>query len=429
MIKNKMLKNASWILGGHLLQMLLQFVVGILTTRFLGPANYGTINYVLSYVGFFSAFCGLGMNGVVINDLVHHRTEEGKIISTCIILRFIAAIFSAIAVLMFILVADPNDKTVFCIAILEIIQLPFSAFNTVDYWFQSKLESKYAVILRNIAYVITTIYKVYLLITAKSVYWFAAAVSLDIMLQGIMYLFIFQKRRNKKNKLGYSRVVAGRILGACGPFLLANLMVQIHQQTDKIMIKSILGSSEFVGLYMAVTTICNIMGFVPTAILDSARPVVMELKYTDEKRYQYRMRQMFAVIFWVNIVYACFVTILAGPIIYVLYGRQYLVAKYCLRICVWYTAFSYVGGGKSVWLICEGKNKFAILFSALGTLANILMNLVWIPLWGIEGAALATLITQILENLFFPFCIKDTRSYCKCVFDAMFLRNMKIRQK
>lgn len=428
MIKNKVLQNASWILIGHIIQMILQFIVGILSARFLGPENYGTINYVLSYVSFFSAFCGLGMNGVIVNELVHNRNEEGKIVSTSILLRFISSIFSIIAVLGIIVITDYGNVAIFFIAVLEVIQLPFAAFNTIDYWFQSKLESKYVAIIRDIAYVLTSIYKVYLLMTAKSVYWFAVAMSLDVVLQGIMYLVVFQRKRNKELKLGWSGTFARRILKECYPFMLANIMVQIYQQTDKIMIKQMLGTSEQVGLYTAVTTICTIIGFVPIAILDSMRPIVMEMKQVDEKKYQLRIRQMFAAIFWINMLYALFITVMAWPVIYILYGNQYLQATNCLRICVWYTAFSYMGGGKSVWLICEGKNKYVMLFSIFGAITNLFMNFIWIPLWGIEGAALATLLTQIVENILVPYLFKETRLYCECVFDAIFLRNIEFKE-
>ena len=67
-LKSKESKNAIWLIGGRVAQMVLSLFVGVLSARYLGPSNYGLINYASSLVSFFMSFCTLGINSIIIKD-------------------------------------------------------------------------------------------------------------------------------------------------------------------------------------------------------------------------------------------------------------------------------------------------------------------------------------------------------------------------
>lgn len=424
-MKNKFLTNTFWILGGQMIKMLISLFISMLTARYLGPSNYGLINYVGSYIAFFTSLVGLGLNGVIIFELGNHRDEEGKILGTSILMRFITGILSSVIFLLLIYLTDGNDKTIIIVSMLQAIQLPFLAFDTINFWYQSNLLSKNSVIIQTVGYIITSLYKVYLLVTSKSVEWFSFATSLDIILLAVMYYFAYIKQG--KQRLSISFAVGKRLLKGSTAFILANMMVFIYGQIDKIMIKQMLNSTEQVGLYSAAIAICGMIGFIPGAILDSGRPVIVDAKKQNEELYQLRIRQLFAGIIWICIIYSFGITIFAKYAIHILYGKEYLGATNCLKIAVWYTAFSYLGSGRSLWLICENKNKYVLIFSAMGAVTNVVLNLIMIPIWGIEGSASATLITQIFANAIYPALFKNTRQYSNYVFDAFRLKNVNAK--
>lgn len=425
-MKSRFLKNTSWILVGQIIKMLISFFVGILTVRYLGPGNFGILNYVTSYVTFFTAIVGLGLNGVIIYEFVNHREQDGRILGTAIILRFIVGIVSMVLLYLTVLIVDKGDSTIMIVVALQCIQLPFLCLDTINYWYQFRLQSKYPVIAQTIAYIITSVYKIFLLVTEKGVAWFAFATSLDIIILGLFYYIIWFKHH--KNGLKWDKVIAKRILMACIPFILANVMVVIYGQVDKIMIKHMIGSDVEVGLYSAAIAICSYIGFVPAAILDSARPVIAEAKNSNENVYQTRFRQLVAGIVWICFLYSLIITILSRFILNLLYGDAYIDANTCLKIAVWYTAFSYLGSARSFWLICEKKNKYVFVFSLMGAVGNIVLNAIMIPIWGKDGAALATLLTQILSNFLFPALFKDTRQYSSLALNAIILRGINLRE-
>lgn len=425
-IKSKFINNTFWLVGGQIARMLISFFVGVLTVRYLGPNNYGTINYVNSYITFFTTLIGLGLNGVIIYELVNHKQEEGEILGTAIFLRFLAGIISCIVFIPLISFTDGEDKTVVIVALLQSIQLPFLCFDTVNYWYQAKLMSKASSVIQTLAYLVTAIYKVYLLITGRSVFWFAAATALEVITIALLYMLSYLKY--KQQPLRLSKTVARRLFQGCAPFILANMMVVIYGQIDKIMIKHMLDSTQEVGLYSAALNICALMAFIPQAIIDSARPVIMETKIKDEKVYRSRMSQLISGVIWINILYSVFLTVFSRWIIILLYGDAYLSADGCLKIATWYTAFSFLGAIRSLWLICEKKNRYVSIFSAGGALTNVVLNYILIPFWGINGAATATLLTQFLANFIYPLLFKDTRAYSKLVINGFFLRAVNIKR-
>ena len=91
----------------------------------------------------------------------------------------------------------------------------------------------------------------------------------------------------------------------------------------------------------------------------------------------------------------------------------------CLRIVTWYTGFSYLGVARNIWTVCEGKQRYEKHFALAGILSNFLLNLLLIPVYGAEGAALASLLTQIVTNVITPFLFRDTRENARFVIKAM----------
>ena len=318
---------------------------------------------------------------------------------------------------------DGANSDIVRIAFLQAIQLPFSALDTIKYWYQKRLQSKTSVLVVSTGYFISSIYRLYILFTHKGLQWFGFSTTLDIIIIGILYVLAF--RKHSAYKLSFDLIAAKRILRACIPFTLANIMIFIYSKIDTIMIRHILNSMEQVGLYTTAVAVCGYISFVPTAILDSARPLIMESKAINKDQYHKRMKQAIIAVVLVGVLYASFISILGVYVIQLLYGNSYLGAVGSLRIAVWYTAFAFLGSVKSIWLICENKNKYVFVYSIMGAITNIFLNAIMIPVWGIEGAAMATLFTQAATHIIYPAFIPDTRDFVITVKEAVLLRGIR----
>ena len=175
LIKSKTVKNAGWLICGRIIQMAINFFVGIYTTRFLGPSNFGLINYASAYTGFFASVCTLGINSVIVKELVNNREKEGTVLGTSIVLKIISSFLSAISIVCIVSVVDDGEPMTLAVVALCTLGMIFNVFETFNYWFQSKLKSKVTAIATLVGYLIAAIYRVFLIVTGKSVVFFAFA--------------------------------------------------------------------------------------------------------------------------------------------------------------------------------------------------------------------------------------------------------------
>lgn len=422
-LKNRTAKNAGWIIGEKIIQMVVSLVVGVLTTRYLGPSNYGLISYANSFTAFFAAFCTLGINSLMVKELVDNEEDEGKVIGTSIVLRAVASLLSVITIILSVSLIDYGEATTIAVVALCSLGLFFHVFDAFKYWFQRRLQSKFTVISAFVAYLITAAYRVILLATGSSVIWFAFATSVDYVCLAVL-LFIFYKK-NKGPKMSFSWQYGKELFSRSKHFILASLMVSIYAQTDKLMLKQMMGSED-VGFYASATTINGMWCFILAAIIDSVYPSIMEAhKAGNEEEFNRKNRQLYAIIFYVSMGAAVLFNIFAELAIFILYGREFLPSAMPLRIICWYTAFSYLGIARNAWIVSKNVQKHLIKIYAAAAVVNVILNLTLIPLLGASGAALASLMAQVLTGFALPFFIKDLRPNAILMFEAIILKGIK----
>lgn len=418
-LKSKESKNAGWIIGERVVHMLISLVVSILSARYLGPNNYGALSYSASLVAFFTPIASLGMEGVIIRKMIAEPEHEGAYLGGCLGLRLISSCLTSAAIVLLMMVLSPGDQVKYLLVFLQSLQLVFQSVNILDYWFQRYLQSKYISMAKMAAGIIVAVYKLVLLITSRSVVWFAFANSLSALSIAVC-LYIFYRRSKGPSirmDLFYGRIV----LKDSYHYILSGLMVGIYGQMDKIMIGKMMTDID-VGLYSTAVAICGMWIFVPTAIIQSFRPSIIETHHSgDLEAYRQKLLKLYSIVIWLCLIVSMGICMLAPFVIRVLYGEPYMGAVGALRIVVWMETFSMIGTARGIWILCENKNKYVKFYLMIGAGVNLVLNTVMIPVWGIEGAALATLTTQICTSLIAPLFFKATRMHTKLVWDALVL--------
>ncbi len=415
--KSAVVRNSSWIIAEKIVQMVIALFVNRAVASYLQPANYGILNYGASIVALFTSICTLGLNQIVINEIISKKEEQGNIMGTSIAMRMLSSALSVVMITILVLVLKPGDGTIWLVTVLQALALFFDAFNTIQLWYQSRLKSKYITIVAFMVYAVVAIFKIILVILKLSLIWFAFANTLTSALTMVLTYALYKKQNGPKLEL--KRDLAKPLLSKSYHFILSGIMVAIYGQTDKIMIGSMIPDMASVGLYSVATTITNLWSFIPSAIITSFRPTIIEAKERNNELYIRRLKQLYSIILWLNIAYAVFITIFSNLIITILYGEEYMGAKIPLLLAVWSGGFSYVGVARDTWLVAEGYQKYSKWFSLMGCITNVILNLILIPVIGIVGAALATTITQVMTGLIATLFFKDTRISTRYVLEAL----------
>ena len=253
------------------------------------------------------------------------------------------------------------------------------------------------------AYTVVSVYKIFLLVTKKSIYWFAVAHAIEYGIIGIALILIYY--RESPQRLAVSLRCAKRLLSKSHHYILAALMVKIFHNTDHIMLKIITGDAEN-GFYSAAVTCTTICQFVYMAIIDSTRPSILSQKKAGSPQWEMTLSKLYSVIVYLALAQSAVFTIFAEHIIYLTYDQNYMNAVPVLRILVWYEAFSCIGVIRNIWILASEKHSILWKINFTGIIVNIVINAILIPKIGARGAAIASLATQIMTNFVLGFIYK-----------------------
>ena len=412
--------NISWIMLGRVFQLGLTFICTMFMARYLGPTEMGKMNYVYSYVQLFIPICQMGLNSTVVKELSDNKDNNGEVLGTIILIRIfgsLIAMFCSTSLVYFL-----NGKQEYLvIAILQSFSLLFQAFDCLMYFYQYKFISKKSGIVYAVSYVLTTIFRIIGVLLNKDVKWFSFAISLDYIVIAILLYIVYKK---DKNEFKFSFKMAKCLLKNSYHYILAGILVVIYGKVTDILFLGKLVDETAVGYYTAATNLCNAWPFILTAIIDSFSPIIIDLYDLDKEKFYKKIKQLYAIVFYISIFAGIGITLLAKPIIYILYGKSYMDAVSPLRIACWSTAFSYIGVARFIWLQCENKNKYETIISLFGAIVNVILNYTLIKAYDINGAALALTLTQFLTNFVFLFLMKETRENAKLIKDAILLKGV-----
>lgn len=403
---SKVLKNASWIIVCRVAQSVLSMVVTILTARFLGPSNYGIINYAASIVAFFVPFMQVGLNFILVQAVIQNDDREGEVMGTALAMSLASGVLSVIGVFAFVMVANYNDPTTIIVCVLYSLLLIFQALEHFQYWFQAKLLSKYTSITMLVAYFVVSAYKIYLLLTGKGVYWFAVSQALDYAIIAFALFAIFNKVSGVK--LSFSKEMAKKMFDKGKHYIFPTLMVTLYANIGKVML-TLMTDEAICGFYSAAVMCVGMATFVYNAIIESVRPVILEAKKKGDESYKKMLTALYSFIIYLALLESIFLTIFPKLIVNILYGADYAATIPLLRVLAWYLIFSYIGLVRNVWILAEEKEKHLWKINLGGAIVNLVLNFILIPILGAMGSAITALITQIFTNVIMGYLIKPIR--------------------
>lgn len=416
---NRIAKNAAWIIACKSIQAVLGLAITMLTARLYGPENYGIISYAASLTLFLTPLAQLGFTSTLVGEIVAQPSDEGEILGSAILSSLVSGTLCIFGIWMFSRLTLPNDPTSILVCSLYSLSLLTQGAELIQYWFQAKLLSKYVAVLTLIAYATISVYQLIVLLTGRSIVWYALSKGIEYAIIAIGLLMVYRK-------LGGGRLTASlerckQMLKRSGFYLLSGLMVMLLGQTDRVMLVTMLGETA-VGLYSAAVVCANLTEFAFLAIIDSFRPAILAARQRDMQEFEAMLTRLYSIIIYLALLQSVFITILAKPIIHIMYGAAYEASAEILRLLVWYTAFSYVGSVRLIWIYAEEKQHLLCLMNFLGALFNILLNWMLIPRWGVGGAAFASLITQFFTNFALGWVFPQVRRN-----NMLIVRALKIR--
>ncbi|SRR5579883_1623532 len=405
----KIIGNTAWLFGDRVLRMGVGLFVGVWIARYLGPEQFGLFNYVIAFASLFDTVANLGLNSIVVRNLVREPSCKNEVLGTAFILKLSAQIVALLLAVGSVFLLHPyNNQNHWLVGIIAAGMI-FEAFDVIDFWFQSQLQSKYTVLAKNLGFILTNLGKIILLHMRAPLIMFACIWSVEIALGAMGLVIAYQFQGHLLKAWRYSLSYAKGLLKDSWTLILSSIVIMIYMRTDQLMLGQML-DAQAVGVYSAAVKISELWYFVPVAITNSVFPLIIEAKKISEKLYYQRIHKLFCLLTILSYIVAIIVTFTSSHLITLFFGKDYIQAGAILTIHIWTGLFVSLGLVRSSWTTTEGLMSFAFASSAIGALINIALNYFFIQSYGAIGSAISTVIAQIfasyIANLFFPMTRK-----------------------
>lgn len=406
-------RNTSWLFGEKILRMIVGLFVGIWVARYLGPQQFGLFSYAVSFVTLFVTFSTLGLDTIIVRELLEDESRRDELIATAFWLRLMGA-FGVLAILLIAVNFTTNDHYTSMLIFIIASATIFQAFNVTVYYFQAKVLSHYLVYVNTIGLLLSSIAKILLILNHAPLLAFALIVLLESMILAFGFVYFYIKINstfNIKISLLKSEIVIS-LLKDSWPLILSGFVISIYMKIDQVMIKEML-DNEAVGQYAAAVRISEAWYVIPMVIVSSLFPALINAKKQSETLYNFRLQKLYDLMTWMALAIAFPMTFLSDWIINLLYGAQYSEAGSVLMIHIWTSIFVFFGVVTSNYLIVENWTFKAFIRTFLGAVSNIIFNLILIPKYGINGAAIATFLSQLIANYIYDIVDKDMHHQLK----------------
>jgi O-antigen/teichoic acid export membrane protein len=407
--KKKVFMNVFWAMLGKIVNMAAELFVGILVARYLGPENYGIMNYVISYVTIFSIIATFGLSNIEVRELSKSPEKKEAILGTCFGIRFIftTIAYLLIVVSLFVFKTDTFTKTM--ILLYGISLYSTSCFEVIRNYFTSIVKNEYVVKSEIARTLIGASIKIILLLIHAPLWAFIIAIAFDTVLVASGYVISYNRVVGRIRDWKYDKTIVRYFINQSFPLLLSGAAIIVYQRIDQVMIGNMI-DKQSVGYFATAGKFLNLILFLPTVLTQTVTPLIVKTRQNGTKEeYEYKSFQFISVVVWISIILAAIFSVLAYWMIYCTYGIQYLAAVPVLQVMAWKTVGMAISSSGGQLIIIEKIQKWAVFRNLAGCIVCIALNLILIPKYGVVGSAYVTIITLLVSGFLANYIIPPYR--------------------
>lgn len=404
-IMQKLLRNTGWLLADRVLRLGIGFFVGIWVSRYLGPEQFGFYNYLLAVVGLLTPLATLGLDSIIVRELVSRPELTPRLLGTALVLKLLGSLavvglsVAAIGTLM------PGRAEAQILITIIAIGGVAQAFDVSDLWFQSQTSSHYTVLAKGFAFFLASLLRVILIVSAVDLSAFVWVGLAEIVVGALGSAVFFSRLVMPLSSWRFGLGIARSLLASSWTLLLSGVAIMIYMKIDIVMLTQLHGEQE-TGIYAAALRLSEVWYFIPTVIVSSVTPTIIAARHQDEAAYYRHIERLFRLMCAIGVTIALPVSLSSHLLVTTLFGEAYSGAGGVLAVHIWAAIFVFLGVAQSAWDVAEDFTGFLLFRTVVGAAVNVALNLLLIPPLAALGAAIATAGAQMcaawLLNLLHP---------------------------
>ena len=400
--------NFMWLALDKGVRLIIAVVIGSWSARYLGKANFGLLNFAMPIVAVFASIAPLGMEALVVRQLIQEPDKAGRWLGTVMGFRTTAASLFALAALGVAWLQRPGDPASLWITAILAAGMAVQALEAGELYFQARIEMRRLIFPRLGLSVVLNVIKVGFILQGMSVYWFAVLTAIEQGGSGLLTLWLMRRALGTGQRLQFEFQRGWTLLKECWPLAISALTVIVYMKTAQLVMNSRLSNSEL-GIFGAAIRIPDTVGFLPAILASSILPGLLKSRSQGDGIYFEQLQRFFRI----NALVAYLVCLPLSPgsflIIPLLYGPGFHESGPVMAVYTWALFFSFQGVARGQHLLNLRLVRLSLLFSVVGLFVSLALNFLLIPRWGTMGAAVATAVSNLSCSILTSFLVAPTR--------------------
>ncbi|KAA1244323.1 flippase [Aquimarina sp. RZ0] len=400
--------HTFWMVLEKVIRLTINLFVGVWLARYLGPSDFGVLNFGIAITTIFLPLVNFGLQGILVKELFINFKIKNKILGTAFFLKLgisLIVVFGIWVSGFFDIYSDDVEKKVVLFIALSLF---FQPFLVIDSWYESQANAKKASIFKSLFFVAISIVKVIFILKEYSIVSFAIIYGVEAAFIAIALSITYLRSEGSLLHWRFDFDILKSLTKKSWLLVFSSFSAVIYVKIDQIMIASMI-SEEELGFYSAAVRLSEAWYFIPLIISNALFPAILGAKQKGNNKYFFMLQQLSDGFFLISFLLAIVVTFMANYIIITLFGKEYNSSVIILQIHIWAAIFVFLRTVLSKWLISEDKYRFSLISQLSGALTNVLLNYILIPLYGGVGAAIATIISYSVTSFFVLGLFRQTR--------------------
>jgi O-antigen/teichoic acid export membrane protein len=404
----KYFTNTSWLLTERIIRMGVLFFVGVYVARYLGPERYGLLSYSNSLVGIFTSIALLGLDGIVVRELVKKPENRDKILGTSFLLKVMGTLLMWLIILITLFFTNNDLLTNLLIAVIA-FSVIFQAFNVIEFNFQAEVKLKYVVHAQLVQLLVTSVTKIILVVQELPLIWFASAFCLDAIILAVGLVYTYSFNRGKIYFWKWDSKYAKALLIESWPLMFSYMSYLIYAKIDRVMIKEMMDEYS-VGIYSAAYVLYEAPLFISLMIAKSIYPLLVQYYHDNKNKFFQLYSTLSSYMTLLSYLIVLFIFIFHEILIQITFGESFEESSKILMLLSFGMIPMFNAFLRSSYITITGNQKIILYTTLFSAMLNIVLNLLLIKAYGVIGAVYATVFTQTLSLIVLNFAFTNTRS-------------------
>ena len=387
-------ENMSWLMVSQIIASICGFIWTLLIARYLGVSEYGILGFATSLTGMISFTMDWGVSTHIIRHISTNYDSAPKYLGNAIPLKCIFCIgsFLLTLVILFIMKADELTITITLLFLIEAIFITFIGVFTGC--FQAFEKGKYQGIQIIITNLILLIFFLISIFTDLGIYGITISYVISYIL-AFIYTYYTLNKHIVKPKFEFDKDFCKKITIASIPFAIGGILYTIYYSIDVVMLTNLVGNYA-TGVYNATYKLITVLTLFYSVYTTVIFPVMSKFYKNDEKLLLVSFEKSIKYLMMIIIPIAVATTLYSLDIIQLIYGHEYDAASSVLSILIWTVCLLFASGACNTLLNASYKEVSVTKIYLVAVIFNVVLNFFMIPHFSYNGAAITTVLTDLL---------------------------------